>query len=82
MFIENCFFSQMEILKRACAMPVSKKILPMGQIQVIFLETGGSLLFSKPPTRLSPQNKRRPIALLFYHSFPEGEKIRIINLSY
>lgn len=53
-------------------MPVSKNTAYGSMYSKYFLETGGSLLLTKPPTRLSPQNKRRPIAQLF-HSFPEGE---------
>jgi hypothetical protein len=42
-----------------------QKINAYGSIQEVIFEAGSSLLFSKPPSRLSPQNKRRPIALLF-----------------
>jgi hypothetical protein len=54
------------------------KINAYGSIQKVILEAGGSLLFSKPPSRLSPQNKRRPIALLLL-LFREKEKTRILN---
>jgi hypothetical protein len=57
-----------------------KKYCLWVKYRLTLLETGSSLLLTKPPSRLSPQNKRRPIALLF-HSFPEGEILSLFGLN-
>jgi hypothetical protein len=71
-------YLQLQEKKKSLCDACLKKYSLWVKYRLIILETGSSLLLTKPPSRLSPQNKRRPIALLF-HSFPEGEILSLFN---
>jgi hypothetical protein len=51
----------------------------MGQYRQIILEAGGSLLLSKPPSRLSPQKQASPNRTALYLNLKEKSSVSLKN---